>query len=56
FALLIDEFIEQTEIVVKSLKGILSDIKGLAGITILNDGMPSFIIDVPGIFEMAKVR
>ncbi len=56
FALLIDEFIEQTEIVVKSLKGVLSDIKGLAGITILNDGMPSFIIDVPSIFEMAKVR
>ncbi len=56
FALLIDEFIEQTEIVVKPLKGLLSGIRGLAGVTILNDGIPSFIIDIPSVFEMAKVR
>lgn len=56
FALLIDSFIEQSEIVVKPLKGLLSGIRGLAGVTILNDGLPSFIIDVPSIFEMAKVR
>lgn len=56
FALLIDSFIEQSEIVVKPLRGVLSGIRGLAGVTILNDGLPSFIIDVPSIFEMAKVR
>ncbi len=55
FGILIDEFIEQTEVVVKSLKGLLSGIQGIAGVTILNNGVPSFIIDVPGIFEMAKV-
>ena len=55
FGILIDEFIEQTEVVVKSLKGLLSGIQGIAGVTILNNGLPSFIIDVPGIFEMAKV-
>lgn len=55
FGILIDEFVEQSEVVVKSLKGLLAGIPGLAGVTILNDGMPSFIIDVPVIFEMAKV-
>ncbi|MDY6787916.1 MAG: chemotaxis protein CheW, partial [candidate division WOR-3 bacterium] len=56
FAMLIEEFVEQTEIVVKPLKGLLSGIKGLAGVTILNDGIPAFIIDVPSIFELAKAR
>lgn len=55
FGILIDEFVEQSEVVVKSLKGLLAGIPGLAGVTILNDGEPSFIIDVPVIFEMAKV-
>jgi len=55
YGILVDEFVEQSEVVVKSLKGLLSGIQGLAGVTILNDGQPSFIIDVPGILQMAKV-
>jgi len=45
---------EQSEVVVKPLKGILSGIHGLAGVSILNNGMPSFIVDVPGVVSMAK--
>lgn len=55
YGILVDEFVEQSEVVVKSLRGMLSGIQGLAGVTILNNGMPSFIVDVPGLLQMAKV-
>ena len=55
YGILVDEFVEQAEVVVKSLRGMLSGIQGLAGVTILNNGMPSFIVDIPGLLQMAKV-
>ncbi|MGE3062996.1 MAG: chemotaxis protein CheA [bacterium] len=55
YGILVDEFVEQSEVVVKSLRGMLSGIQGLAGVTILNNGMPSFIVDIPGLLQMAKV-
>mgnify|MGYP000126745001 CR=1 FL=1 len=54
YGILVDSFMEQSEVVVKPLKGILSGIHGLAGVSILNNGMPSFIVDVPGVVSMAK--
>lgn len=54
YGILVDNFLEQSEVVVKPLKGILSGIHGLAGVSILNNGMPSFIVDVPGVVSMAK--
>lgn len=54
YGILVDNFMEQSEVVVKPLKGILSGIHGLAGVSILNNGMPSFIVDVPGVVSMAK--
>lgn len=55
YGILVENFVEQSEVVVKPLKGMLAGIPGLAGVTILNNGMPSFIVDVPGIITISKV-
>ncbi len=55
YGILVENFVEQSEVVVKPLKGMLAGIPGLAGVTILNNGMPSFIVDVPGIVTISKV-
>jgi len=47
--IVVDELMEQTDIVVKNLTGIISDIKEFAGVTILGDGNPALIVDVPNI-------
>ena len=48
-ALIASEFLEHTDIVVKTLPRTQSDIKEFAGVTILSDGKPALIIDVPNI-------
>ncbi|TET79739.1 MAG: chemotaxis protein CheA [Candidatus Cloacimonadota bacterium] len=48
-ALITSEFLEHTDIVVKTLPRIHTDIKEFAGVTLLSDGKPALIIDVPNI-------
>jgi len=43
---LVDSLIGQQEIVIKSLGKLLSNIKGIAGATILGDGNVALILDV----------
>ncbi|TES90081.1 MAG: chemotaxis protein CheA, partial [Candidatus Cloacimonadota bacterium] len=48
-ALITSEFLDHTDIVVKTLPRTLTDIKEFAGVTLLSDGKPALIIDVPNI-------
>ena len=48
-ALTTSGFREHTDIVVKTLPKTLTDIKEFAGVTLLRDGKPALIIDVPNI-------
>lgn len=48
-ALISSEFLEQADIVVKALPRTQSYIKEFAGVTLLSDGKPALIIDVPNI-------
>jgi two-component system chemotaxis sensor kinase CheA len=49
-ALLVDELLGKQEVVIKSLGGYLKDINGLAGGTILSDGLVGLILDLAGLF------
>jgi two-component system chemotaxis sensor kinase CheA len=42
----VDSFMGQQEIVIKPLTGILKEIKGASGATILGTGKPALIMDV----------
>ena len=44
--IVVDSFVEQEEIVIKSLTKFLSDVKGFAGCTIRGDGRVSLIVDI----------
>lgn len=48
-AFITSEFMEQTDIVVKTLPRTHADIREFAGVTLLSDGKPALIIDVPSI-------
>jgi len=48
-ALVASEFLEHTDIVVKTLPRTLTNIKEFAGVTLLSDGKPALILDVPNI-------
>ncbi|TET22187.1 MAG: chemotaxis protein CheA [Candidatus Cloacimonadota bacterium] len=48
-ALITSEFLEHTDIVVKMLPRTQAEIKEFAGVTLLSDGKPALIIDVPHI-------
>lgn len=48
-AFITSEFLEQTDIVVKTLPRTHADISEFAGVTLLSDGKPALIIDVPSI-------
>ena len=52
--LIVDTLLRQEEIVIKPLEGCLSDIQGLAGVTILGDGRVIPIIDPQGLIWLAK--
>lgn len=45
FCLVIEEFMEQTEIVVKKIEQLQKNVRGISGATILNDGTVSLILD-----------
>ncbi len=48
-AFIASSFLEQTDIVVKTLPRTHADINEFAGVTLLSDGKPALIIDVPSI-------
>jgi two-component system chemotaxis sensor kinase CheA len=45
FALVVDDILGQSQVVIKQLTPELSTIKGVSGVTILGDGRPAFIIE-----------
>lgn len=47
--LVVDKLMGQQEIVIKNLGGVLGDIQGLSGVTILGDGRLALIVDVPSL-------
>ncbi|MCS6837279.1 MAG: chemotaxis protein CheA, partial [Bdellovibrionaceae bacterium] len=47
FALVVDEIIGQSQVVIKQLSPELQGIKGVSGVTILGDGKPSLILEPP---------
>lgn len=47
----VDALLGQQEIVIKSLDAHLKKVKGYAGATILGDGRPAFILDVPSLLS-----
>ena len=49
----VDELIDQQEIVVKSLSGLLGRTTGIAGASILGDGQVVLIVDVPTLIKRA---
>ncbi len=51
FALLVDDILEQSQVVIKQLGPELSTYKGVAGSTILSDGKPAFIIEPAELFS-----
>lgn len=50
----IDRFLGQEEVVIKSLGGYLGTTEGIAGATILGDGRIRLIIDLIGLFSLAR--
>jgi two-component system chemotaxis sensor kinase CheA len=50
-ALLVDELIGQSQVVIKSLETNYRKVDGIAGATILGDGRVALIIDVPGLIR-----
>lgn len=45
FALVVDDILGQSQVVIKQLTPELSTIKGVSGVTILGDGRPAFIVE-----------
>ncbi|RME30527.1 MAG: chemotaxis protein CheA [Candidatus Zixiibacteriota bacterium] len=54
--ILIDRFLGQEEVVIKSLGEYLGSATGIAGATILGDGRIRLIVDMIGLFSLAKQR
>jgi two-component system chemotaxis sensor kinase CheA len=52
--LVVDELIGSQEIVVKSISSYVGQVEGVAGATILGDGSVALILDVTGVFKLAK--
>lgn len=50
--LLLDELLSKEEVVIKSLGRALSNIKGIAGSTIMGDGRVGLILDMAGIWDL----
>jgi len=58
-AILVDELLGQSQVVIKSLETNYQKVEGIAGATILGDGRVALIIDVPGLvrgFEGQKKK
>ncbi len=54
-AFMVDELLGKQEVVIKSLGGLMKDIPGLAGGTILADGRVGLILDIAGIISSSSV-
>jgi len=54
--LVVDRLLGQEEVVIKPLGHILHDVIGVAGATILSDGKPAIILDVPGLLKRHAQR
>jgi two-component system chemotaxis sensor kinase CheA len=54
--LIVDGLIGEQEVVIKSIEGVIGDVEGLAGATILGDGLVSIIVDVPKVVERLAMR
>ncbi len=52
--LLLDELLGKEEVVIKSLGGSLTNVKGIAGGVIMGDGKVGLILDMAGIWEIMK--
>jgi two-component system, chemotaxis family, sensor kinase CheA len=50
YAILVDEIISNQEVVVKSLTGMVKNMHGFAGVTILGNGKPALILDIDTLF------
>ncbi len=55
-ALMVDELIGQSQVVIKSLETNYRKVDGIAGATILGDGRVALIIDVPGLLRNMSRR
>ncbi len=55
-ALLVDEIIGQEQVVIKSMKENMEQVKGVAGATIMGDGHVVLILDVASLFKLAQER
>jgi two-component system chemotaxis sensor kinase CheA len=54
--LIVDSLIGEQEVVIKPIDGVIGEIEGLAGATILGDGSVSMIVDVPKVVERLAAR
>jgi len=52
--LLLDELLGKEEVVIKSIGESLKNVRGVAGGAIMGDGRVGLILDMAGVFEMAK--
>jgi two-component system chemotaxis sensor kinase CheA len=52
--LMLDELLGKEEVIIKSLGEGFKDVKGIAGGAIMGDGRVGLILDVPGVFEVAR--
>jgi two-component system chemotaxis sensor kinase CheA len=52
-ALVVDDLIGQSQVVIKSLETNFRRVEGLSGATILGDGKVALILDVPGLMRLA---
>lgn len=50
-ALIVDELVDETDIVVKNQTDLLKKVHGIAGFTILESGQPATVIKVPDLFK-----
>lgn len=54
--LVVDRLIGEQEVVIKSIGGVLGEVDGIAGATILGDGRVSMIVDVPKVVDRLATR
>lgn len=53
---LVDELLGQQQIVIKSLKGEMKDIKGISGGAIMPDGTVALILDIGGVIDLTTIK
>lgn len=52
--LLVDDLLDQQQVVIKNLGGILGNTPGIAGGAIMGNGHVSLIVDIPGIIKLSR--